>query len=254
MTDLERLFRLLVQQLAGTDPGRLHRPLTVAELSVDVVPYRHSRRVLALESAEDHEALLLRLVAGEGGFVRLVHDEIRRRFEVEAQSSNPDLGLLREFARAQFLISTEPLAKALGDGLVVVVPPAPPPRPAPPMPPPLPPAQTAEFPVRRPVRPSVDVPLDEVRLSMPELDDIVTRHAAPPPPPPTPDPPVHIRRTTTAPPAQCSFCGGTLPTGRVVNFCPHCGQNQSMGHCPACQAEVDLDWKHCVKCGQALAS
>ena len=23
---------------------------------------------------------------------------------------------------------------------------------------------------------------------------------------------------------QCAYCGGTLPGGRKVNFCPHCGQ------------------------------
>ncbi|HTO73574.1 MAG TPA: zinc ribbon domain-containing protein [Gemmatimonadales bacterium] len=253
MTDLERLFRLLVQQLAGTDPARLHRPLTIAELSGEVVPYRHSRRVLAIESAEDHEALLLRLLAGEGGFVNLIHDEIRRRFELEARSSNPDLGLLREYAKAQFLISTEPLARALGDGVALAIPPAPPPLPRP-APAPPPPPQTAEFPLRPPVRPVVDVPLDEVRLSMPELDDLVARHAAAPPPPRAPDQPVHIRRTTTAPPAQCSFCGGTLPGGRVINFCPHCGQNQSMTHCPSCQTEVEFGWKHCISCGQVLAT
>jgi hypothetical protein len=247
VTDLERLFRLLVQQLAGTDPGRLHRPMAIAELAGEVVPYRSSRRVLAIETAEDHEALLLRLLAGEGEFVHLIHDEIRRRFELEVRSPNPDLGLLREYAKAQFLISTEPLARALGDGVVM----APAPKPAPPAPAPPPPAPL----IRRASRPALDVSLDEVRLSMPELDDIVARHAATPVPPPAPpNPPLSLRRPTAGAPAQCGFCGGNLPTGRVIHFCPHCGQNQSMTHCPACQAEVELGWKHCVSCGQVLAS
>jgi len=241
VTDLERLFRLLVQQLAGTDPGRLHRPMTVAELAGDVVPYRSSRRVLAVETAEDHEALLLRLLAGEGEFVHLIHDEIRRRFELEARNGNPDLALLREFAKAQFLIATEPLARALGDGVVLAAPPRPAPQPAPTPPP-----------ILRPSRPSVDVPLDEVRLSMPELDDLVARHTAPPPPPPA-APQAAPQRTSARPPTECGFCGGVLPTGRVIKFCPHCGQNQSMTHCPACQTEVEFGWRHCIGCGQVLA-
>ena len=37
MTDLERLFRLLVQTLAAADPARLHRPLILGELQLDVL-------------------------------------------------------------------------------------------------------------------------------------------------------------------------------------------------------------------------
>jgi hypothetical protein len=245
VTDLERLFRLLVQQLAGSDPGRLHRPMSIAELSRDVVPYRSSRRMLAIETAEDHEALLLRLLSGEGNFVHLIHDEIRRRFEVEARSANPDLALLREFGKAQFLISTEPLARALGDGVVLAPALAPTPSPAP-IPPPMPALH------RPAIGNSIDVPLDEVRLSMPELDEIVARHATPPPKPvPAPLPEkTPVRRATAS--ARCGFCGGALPSGRVIHFCPHCGQNQSLTHCPACQAEVEIGWHHCVSCGQVL--
>jgi hypothetical protein len=249
VTDLERLFRLLVQQLAGSDPGRLHRPMSIAELSRDVVPYRSSRRMLAIETAEDHEALLLRLVSGEGNFVQLLHDEIRRRFEVEARSANPDLALLREFAKAQFLISTEPLARALGDGIVLA--PAPAPTPAP-IPPPMPALH------RPALGNSIDVSLDEVRLSMPELDEIVARHASPLSAPPQAPAPAPLPGKTPAPrvatTARCGFCGGALPAGRAINFCPHCGQNQSLSFCPSCQADVETGWHHCVSCGQALAS
>ena len=48
---------------------------------------------------------------------------------------------------------------------------------------------------------------------------------------------------------MCLYCGGTLPGGRSVNFCPHCGQSQTTLRCPACQAEIELGWRHCVGCG-----
>lgn len=52
---------------------------------------------------------------------------------------------------------------------------------------------------------------------------------------------------------MCLFCGGTLPSGRTVNFCPSCGQSQTTPRCPQCQTEVELGWRHCVSCGAALA-
>lgn len=260
MTDVERLFRLMVQQLAATDPSRLHRPLTIAELAGDVVPYRSSRRSLAIETVEDHDALLLRLLAGEGNFVQLMHDEIRKRFELEARSPNADLDLLREFSRAQFLITAEALARALGDGVIVA--PVPVARPQPPAPPPapLPPPSTAfNSAITPPARPGitrpvvgavVDVPLDAVRLSMPELDDLVTRQVQPPAPPPARGSKPVQRNVTAA--VSCSFCGGALPIGRQVHFCPHCGQSQTRSYCINCGAEVDIGWKHCINCGSAV--
>lgn len=50
---------------------------------------------------------------------------------------------------------------------------------------------------------------------------------------------------------QCAYCGGTLPAGRKVNFCPHCGQPPSGElRCPACGTEVDVGWAYCVSCGR----
>jgi predicted RNA-binding Zn-ribbon protein involved in translation (DUF1610 family) len=52
--------------------------------------------------------------------------------------------------------------------------------------------------------------------------------------------------------ARCSYCGGSLPAGRAVHFCPHCGQSQLLGQCPRCKAEVEYGWRHCVSCGTGL--
>lgn len=50
--------------------------------------------------------------------------------------------------------------------------------------------------------------------------------------------------------ARCTHCGVGLPAGRVVNFCPKCGQSQL--RCPKCKAELERGWRHCVGCGTAL--
>jgi Double zinc ribbon len=52
--------------------------------------------------------------------------------------------------------------------------------------------------------------------------------------------------------SHCHRCGSALPVGRVINFCPHCGQSLARRHCPQCNTELEPDWKHCVSCGATL--
>ncbi len=54
------------------------------------------------------------------------------------------------------------------------------------------------------------------------------------------------------PKPTCLYCGGSLPTNRPVNFCPHCGQGQTQILCPECRSEVEPGWRHCVNCGAAV--
>ena len=51
---------------------------------------------------------------------------------------------------------------------------------------------------------------------------------------------------------RCLHCGGSLPAGRVANFCPHCGQSQTQLLCSECRSEVEPGWRHCVNCGAAV--
>jgi predicted amidophosphoribosyltransferase len=50
----------------------------------------------------------------------------------------------------------------------------------------------------------------------------------------------------------CRACGGKLPLGLRVKFCPHCGECQALTHCPECHTELDPSWRHCVTCGAGL--
>lgn len=66
--------------------------------------------------------------------------------------------------------------------------------------------------------------------------------------------------TTNAPQSQtqthshprrgCRYCGGRLPEGRTVHFCPHCGADLTKRQCPACSTELEFGWRFCVTCGR----
>ena len=222
MSDLEHFFRQLVANLAATDPHRLHQQLQVAEIQRDILPYRAHRRALALESAEDYEVLLLRLCAGEGGFARLDPPELQARLQSELASPNPDLTLLRAHGDALVWLNASGVAGALAaDPHAAYAPPTIGPGRAP---------EETLGPALENTEPDLpaaddnELPLDEVAAA---------RHA--------PDP--------HGADSMCLYCGGALPAGRLVNFCPHCGQSQRTLRCASCQAEVEYGWRHCVNCG-----
>ncbi len=113
MTDLERLFRQLVRNLAATDPARLRRPLPLTDIRDTIVPYRANRRALQLESSEDYELVLMQLCAGEGGFATTEPEDVRELFVAEIRSTNPDLGILHLHENAVVTLEPRPLAEAL---------------------------------------------------------------------------------------------------------------------------------------------
>jgi hypothetical protein len=229
LTDLERFFRRLVDNLIAIDPARLHRPVELADVAQKVVPYRTNRRALGLESNEDYDMVLLRLCAGEGGFVRTEPPEARGAFAAQASSLNPDLSILRDLGTTQLYLATEPLAYALG------------PEPGAAYAPPDEDELEDPLPIARPIAaPSPD----SVRWPRSTIEPVVVFEPAADEPDLVEEP---GERT-----GRCSYCGGALPTGRSVNFCPHCGESQSFTKCPACQAEVELGWKHCVTCGAPI--
>jgi hypothetical protein len=218
VNELERFFRRLVGNLASTDPASLHRPIPLDDIRHRIVPYRANRRVLALDSSEDYELVLLRLCAGEGHFVRTEPEEARTRFAAELESPNPDLGILDAVEDVVLTLRSEPLARALG--------PEPerafaPPRPAPP-----PLAPMAPLPPTWPGAVPEITGIDEPPEPEPVLDEQVPPH--------------------------CAYCGGALPAHRAVNFCPHCGQSQAVPVCVHCRGELEPGWRHCVNCGTAV--
>jgi hypothetical protein len=256
MDDLDRILQRLVQRIRAEYPEYMNRPFEVSELYQNIVPYRHNRRELAIETNQDYELALLRLLAGERGYLMgdaSMQDAVKR----ELASPNPNTALFREFAAARVSLSQEAArryeqlssAESKPDDVRTVSAAPPPPRPAAPPPPPPRPAPIS------PGQPSAGF----------------STMASPPSPPraPTPPPaeyyatPATERGSGSARSAAmssavaaggCRYCGGSLPQGRRVTFCPHCGQNLAVQRCPACSTELELGWKFCTTCGRAVAS
>jgi hypothetical protein len=229
ITELEGLFRRLVREIVSSDPERIHHSMTVGEVTETYLPYRVARRTLDLHAADEYETLLVRLFAGEGGMVHLHDPTVRDRFSAQAAASLPDLDILRREADARFEFWNEALTYALGPGDRAYAPPVEDePEPAAD---PLEPEPTGEF--------VVDVDDDEP-FGIPIEDE--------------PDAEPFDARMPVASPegARCGYCGGLLPTGRAVNFCPSCGQSQTGARCPECRNDVEEGWRHCVTCGFPL--
>jgi hypothetical protein len=242
--ELERLFRRLVDNVAELDATRLDGPLPLAEIHQNLVPYRTHRAVLGIETNQDYEMTVLRLVAGERGYARTEPDEVRHHFEREVRAVNPDTGVFRRFPNAsvrldpdqvQVILSGRP---ARADETAAPAAAAPAPR-----------ADSAEG-----AAPSVSAfqldgsqPLPEAveGSEEPEIPFSLDDGSEEPPP--------AAGREATIGGAQCGYCGGDLPVGRTVIFCPHCGQNVGVMHCPECGTELDVGWQYCITCGREMA-
>jgi hypothetical protein len=236
--ELDRLFRRIVMNLADLDPSRIHGPVDVAELYQRLVPYRTHRTTLGLDSHEDYEMTLLRLLAGERGYAFVEPEEARTALANEAAGINPDTSLYKRYGAARVTFDGDHVRAALAGAEVAD---------------PLAPAPAGEhsgaevpwFP-----EPPPDIPEIEVggaalaqRAAQPELPFALEDEAAA-------AQQAASHRTASAP---CAFCGGELPVGRAVIFCPHCGQNVGVVHCPSCGTELDVGWRFCITCGRQMA-
>jgi hypothetical protein len=256
MDALDRTFRHLVQTIQARYPAYLTQSFEVAELYQNILPYRHHRRDLGLETNQEYEQVLLQLLSGARDYL-VVSDAMRERLARELASPNPDPGVFREFSTSHIALApaavgraqegtlgAEPALAAAGMGsameatqrLTANRPPtatAPAPRSAAAAPPPG--GQSA------PRRPATNV---NTGTGSGTTGPRALAAAAPT------ARPAH----TIVPQAgeQCRYCNGVLPTGRRITFCPHCGQNLTVVNCMACGTELELGWKFCTTCGRPV--
>jgi hypothetical protein len=281
MDALDRMFRRLVQIIRHDYPEYLGRPIEVGELYQNIIPYRLHRRELALDTNQDYEMAMLELLSGARGYVAgdaTMQDALRR----ELTSPNPDPGAFREYSTEYITLSADAVRRMDGAGgnggvstpaggsgaagrpsnyvargpspsvsmsaatapfagsaAAAAPPPAPPapvaPPPPRPAPPPAPTAPRAAAPAPAPPAPAAPAP--------PAPAKGVGAAAGP-----------HKTVSASAVGGSCRYCGGGLPDGRRITFCPHCGQNLTVQHCPACNSELELGWKFCVTCGRAAGA
>jgi len=97
MDELDRMYRRLVQNIRAGFPDLMGRPFEIAEVYTTLIPYRHNRRELELDTNQDYEHALLRLLSGERGY--LIGDpQMQADLRAEIESSNPDLTKFRAYS------------------------------------------------------------------------------------------------------------------------------------------------------------
>ncbi len=114
MTDLERFFERLVRNLAAIDLQKIQQPVAVADIKTTVMPYRTNRRALGLESAEEYEELLVRLVGQEDALVTTQPPDVADWCARQMASLTPDLSGIPGQGAATVKVNAEALARVLG--------------------------------------------------------------------------------------------------------------------------------------------
>src|SRR5690242_15693466 len=104
MDALDRTFKHLLHTIQARYPAYLSQPFEVAELYQNILPYRHHRRELGLDTNQDYELVLLQLLSGARDYL-VVGDEMRERLARELAAPNPDPGVFREYSTSQIALS-----------------------------------------------------------------------------------------------------------------------------------------------------
>jgi hypothetical protein len=264
MDALDHTFRHLVHTIQARYPAYLTQPFEVAELYQNILPYRHHRRELGLDTNQDYELVLLQLLAGTRDYL-VVDDQMRERLARELASPHPDPGAFREFSTSQIALSPAAVRRVQAGEL------------------------GGEPALAGAARASSTEPTQRFAASRPQAVAAASTAAPSNSGVTTPMAAVAPRRAatgsstnaggntpTTAPRAaaspiatsasrsnntivpqageQCRYCNGALPAGRRITFCPHCGQNLTVVNCLACGTELELGWKFCTTCGRPVTT
>lgn len=220
---LERFHRVLIEEIRAHRPEYLTSPFTVAEIYQNLVPYGTHRDRIGVEMNGDYEDALLRLLAGEGGYLILDSEPALKQLRAELRSPNPNTGLYREYAAVDVRLNPtyldlSPVAeRELPRGL--------------------------EEPAARARAPAADLALAEAALDglhvVPPGADVFPRPGVAPAP---------------EGPRTCQWCRAELPPRQNLNFCPFCGTDLKVVPCGRCGEELEPEWRFCIACGAEVRS
>ena len=215
---LERFHRALIEEIQTQRPEYLTGPFTVAEIYQNLVPYGSHRDRIGVSMNGDYEDALLRLLAGEGGYLILESEPALRDLRAELGAANPNTGLYREYAAVDVRLNQAYL------DLV-----------------------TASVEHReersRGVDPREAVPMGHLAPSEAALEAMsivppgvdVFQERAPKP--------------STSSTHACQWCRAELPARGNLNFCPFCGTDLKVVPCNDCGEELEPEWRFCIACG-----
>ena len=277
MSDLlERFHRVLVEEVRAHRPDALERPFTVAEIYQNLVPYGTHRDRIGVAMNGDYEHALLRLLAGEGGYLLLESEHAVSELRRELDSPNPNTGLYREFAALDVRLDPGRAGAVQGGGAegegeaaergdaegreggsahaaavdVDVL------------------ARVAGEPdADADADPEAD-PMEAAGLQATLAEEAAQASgaeegpasfwstpadgvAAGPGPlaPPQPADATDEGSGGEPGPDTCLWCRAQLPDRPNLNFCPFCGTDVRLVPCPACGEELQPGWRFCIACG-----
>jgi len=241
---LDRIHQRLVAALASrpgdsdTSPARL---VTVADIYQHLVPYRQLRGEGGVMELAEYEHALLRLLAGERGYVRVIDPGVTLELQLELASTNPILGIYRDYAGVgvsvgQTAMQSDRSTRGVPDDGSRTQSPAVTAAPA---------AAPAAAPsrVREPGPPTgrvghepAEVPLDRPENVAPALATAneKLRSAA---------------KGRSAEPIRCSTCRRDIPDQPGIHFCPFCGTAKGPMPCVRCGSTLEVGWHFCGRCG-----
>ena len=227
MNNLALLHRALIDALLQNRPHAIDQPVTVAEIYQDLIPYRNVRSTLGFALNADYEHALLQLLAGQDGYVTIEPPEAREALRAELQSSNPNVGMFRNYAACDVIVTIPTEAHER--------------------------AQSPNGSLHNDVVAQSDW-LQQHALEQTAPAESAANGGAAQKPEPRPHPaaaakPVAPPQASAAAPSTCAKCSMPLPTGRAARFCPYCGYDQTKRVCRSCKEPLEKDWQFCVSCG-----
>jgi hypothetical protein len=213
---LERFHRTLIEEIQTHRPEYLTGPFTVAEIYQNLVPYGSHRDRIGVQMNGDYEDALLRLLAGEGGYLILESEPALRDLRQELRTPNPNTGLYREYAAVDVRLNPSILdLAALADFERAESEPS-----------------EEVVPMSDPVMDGVAEPIDTVPAGVDPYEDRATEVSGAP---------------------ACPWCRAELPVRDPLNFCPFCGTDLKVVPCKKCGEELEPSWRFCIACGTEVS-
>ena len=231
MDGQDRMFRRLVQNIRAGFPDLLTRPFEVSAIHQHLVPYRLNRGELGLDSAEEYELTLMRLLSGAGGMLERRSGHAGRVARGTRVTEPRPLALPRvgDVDRVRFPVGACARSKRSRPSPVRSPSPGAPTRQAE-----MAGRATLEVPTSRPVTATMMAYARSVATPPVSMTAAAARADG---------------ATASTEPAV-AIAAANCPDGRDAHFCPHCGQNLSVKQCPACSTELEVEWQFCITCGR----
>jgi Double zinc ribbon len=221
---LERFHRALIEEIQTHRPEYLTGPFTVAEIYQNLVPYGSHRDRIGVEMNGDYENALLRLLAGEGGYLILESEPALRDLRAELDTANPNTGLYREYAAVDVRLNQAYLdlsASAVSEETDLAE------------------ALHAGDPVSMADLAPSEAAAGELTIVPPAVD--VFPNGQPP------------AGSEAEGPQSCQWCRAELPKRDNLNFCPFCGTDLKVVPCNECGEELEPEWRFCISCGAEVS-